>query len=640
MLELINVTKKYQIRKDKAQTVLENVNAQFSNTGFVSILGSSGNGKTTLLNVIGGLDDLDGGTIRFNGEEIQHFEAFRRERVGYVFQQFNLIEHLNAIDNVIVSMGDHVENKRDEAMRILIDMGLEECLFKLPKHLSGGQCQRIAIARMIAKDVDILICDEPTGSLDEETEKSIVTIIKEMSKDRLVLFVTHNRRIAEEYSDRIIIVHNGQLEEQNPMGEEVARNDKNHDRSYDKNSSWLSKKSIFGRMKFSFKYFLLTIFILSIASMSIILEGEFFKQYMHEISVDTGINNMMLDVAEDELDEKMEDLRGLDHVDHVTPYYRLMIGMAASNYVDTRQSSETRVENVTGNTYIKDNLIIGRFPESPDEILMTEEGAVILLRELNIGGERLYDQYLTGEMTAQAIFDLVEWREWIVVEYGMPRVKIVGLINDDRLYEEWHKVYYLDGFFDLFEYPGSVKSQHIKIYKDNLYQDAEDLIIDRVEGLEGIELNGSYSTMTGGVYSHIDSIIRLSKVTLLLILAIAGISFLSLLYTSLFERKYEIGLYRSLGYNKKNIHRVLAYEMLAIGMTALLVVVLMLIGFSVFVLTNLAYYDSFVEILDIFNILGIILSLVVIVTGFTASVVSSGHYLLLRKTVLANINEL
>ncbi len=213
LLELVNINKNYQIRKDKIQTVLKNVNVTFSNTGFVSILGSSGNGKTTLLNIVGGLDKLDSGKIYFNQQEILDFEKFRRERVGYVFQQFNLIDHLNIIDNVIISMDDHIENKKEIAKKILKDIGLEESFHKLPKHLSGGEQQRVAIARMIAKDVDIIICDEPTGSLDEETEKNIVGIIKELSKSKLVLFVTHNRKIAEEYSDRVILVDRGKLVE-------------------------------------------------------------------------------------------------------------------------------------------------------------------------------------------------------------------------------------------------------------------------------------------------------------------------------------------------------------------------------------------------------------------------------------------
>ncbi|MBI9014779.1 MAG: ABC transporter ATP-binding protein/permease [Clostridiales bacterium] len=640
MLELINITKKYQIRKDKMQTVLKDVNIKFSNTGFVSILGSSGNGKTTLLNLVGGLDKIDSGKILFNQEEVIDFEKFRRERVGYVFQQLNLIEHLNAVDNVIVSMGDHIENKKDIATKILKDMGLEESLHKLPKHLSGGQRQRIAIARMIAKDVDIIICDEPTGSLDEETGKSIVDIIKELSKDKLVLFVTHNRKIAEEYSDRIVTVNRGKLVENDGNPKDIGLNEQHNSRSYNKNIAWLSIKSLIGRFKYTIKYLLLTTFILLVASMAFILEGEFFKQYMHEESVDTGIKSIIVDVNSEGADELIQNIKSTEHVQHVTPNYNLTIGLAASNYESTRASSETKVENITGNDYIKSIITNGRFPEKSDEILMTAEGVITLLKELKIGGERLYDQYMTGEMTSDLVFDLVDWKQFIVAEYGMPRIKIVGLIDDDRIYEEYHKVYFINGLFDLFEYPGGVKTDQIKIYKDNLYLEANNEIVNEITQTENIIVNEDYSTMVHGIYSHIDSLLQLSKMTLYMVLVIATVSFLSLQYTSLFERKYEIGLYRALGYSKKSILKTLASEMFIISTLSLFIVLIVLSLFSLLVYLKLDYYNSYIDILDTLNIMGIIGSLFVIISLFTIIIVYTGNFLILKKSVLSNINDL
>ena len=640
MLELVNITKKYQIRKDKMQTVLKDVNVKFSNTGFVSILGSSGNGKTTLLNIIGGLNEIDSGKIYFNEQEVVDFEKFRRERVGYVFQQFNLVEHLNAVDNVIVSMGDHIENKKDTAKKILKDMGLEECFHKRPKHLSGGQRQRIAIARMIAKDVDIIICDEPTGSLDEETGKNIVDIIKDLSKDKLVLFVTHNRKMAEEYSDRIITVNRGKLVEDDSNLNDINLNNQHSSRLYRKNISWLSKKSLFGRLRYTVKYLLLTTFILLVASLAFILEGEFFKHYMHMESIDSGINNIIFEAENDNIDELIQNIESTNHVEHVTPNYNLTIGLAASNYESTRASSETKVEDITGNDYIKSIITNGRFPESSDEVLMTATGVMTLMKELNIGGERLYDQFLTGEVTSEYIFGLVDWKQFIIAEYGMPRIKIVGLIDDTKIYEDYHKVYYIDGFFDLFEYPGSVKTNQIKIYKDNLYLEANNEIVNEITQTENIIVNEEYSNMVHGIYSHIDSLLKLSKVTLYLVIVIATVSFLSLQYTSLFERKYEIGLYRALGYSKNNIQKVLASEMFMISMASLFIVLVALNLFSLLVFLNLYYYNSYVDILDTLNILGIMGSLIVIISVFTMIIVSTGNHLILRKSVLSNINDL
>ncbi|MCH4891125.1 ATP-binding cassette domain-containing protein [Acidaminobacter sp. JC074] len=633
MLELINIKKNYQIRKDKFQTVLKGVNVKFSNKGFVSILGSSGNGKTTLLNVIGGLDTIDSGMIKFNDEEVTDFEQFRRERIGYVFQQFNLVEHLTIVDNVIVSMDDDVKDKIGRAKEILIDMGLEANMDKHPKHLSGGQQQRVAIARMIAKDVDIIICDEPTGSLDDETEKSIVEIIKKLSKEKLVLFVTHNRHIAETYSDRIIHVKSGQLLEDDMNKKDIHPNTQKNKRTYKKNIFWLARKSLTGRKKFSLKYLFLTTFILLVASGTFILEGEFFKRYMHESAIEDGINVLYFE------NNEIETFGDVDNVTHITPYYDLTIGVAASNYESTRKSTESLVENVTGNDYIKSIITDGRFPENPYEILMTAEGAILLLKDLNIGGERLYDQYLTGEVTSDYVFSLVDWKQFFIAEYGMPRVKIVGLLDDKKIAEDYHKVYFVDGFFDLFEYPGGVKYDHIKVYKDNLYRQANESIIEELSTL-GLSVNEDYKIKLDGIYRHIDSFLNLSKISLYLIIGIALVSFLSLQYTSLFERKFEIGLYRALGYSKSNILRVFASEMFTISLIALILVLLAMNLFSLIMLSNLDYYTSMAEILDTLNIGWISLGLFGIISLFTLVSIYSGNYLILRKSVLSNINNL
>ena len=144
--------------------------------------------SSSLLNIIGGLDSPDSGEIKYNKELIKDYEKFRRERVGYVFQDFNLVGHLSAVDNVILSMSNDVNDKKKRAIDVLHKLGLKDHLHKHPSQLSGGQQQRVAIARMIVKDVDIIICDEPTGSLDEVTEKNIVELIKELSVDKLVIF--------------------------------------------------------------------------------------------------------------------------------------------------------------------------------------------------------------------------------------------------------------------------------------------------------------------------------------------------------------------------------------------------------------------------------------------------------------------
>ncbi len=157
---------------------------------------------------------------------------------------------------------------------------------------------------------------------------------------------------------------------------------------------------------------------------------------------------------------------------------------------------------------------------------------------------------------------------------------------------------------------------------------------------EEISVNEDYGNMLTGIYSHIDSFLQLSKITLYLVVVIATVSFLTLHYTSLFERKYEIGLYRALGYSKRNIRKVLASEMLMISMASLFTVLIMLNLFSLLAFLNLDYYNSYLDVLDTLNIAGIMGSLMVIISLFTMVIVYTGNHLILRKPVISNINDI
>ncbi len=172
-------------------------------------LGASGSGKTTMLNVIGGLDNYDSGDMVIDGKSTKTFkdadwDAYRNNSIGFVFQSYNLISHLGIIDNVELGMtlsGVSKEEKQQRAEDALRRVGLADHMHKKPNQLSGGQMQRVAIARALANDPDILLCDEPTGALDTETSVQIMNLIQELSKEKLVIMVTHNPELADKYAD-------------------------------------------------------------------------------------------------------------------------------------------------------------------------------------------------------------------------------------------------------------------------------------------------------------------------------------------------------------------------------------------------------------------------------------------------------
>lgn len=200
----------------------------------MSILGPSGCGKTTLLNIIGGLDRYTEGDLIINGVSTKTYkdrdwDTYRNHSIGFVFQSYNLIPHLTILENVelTVTLGgmDKQERKR-RAKDALISVGLKEKLNKKPNELSGGQMQRVSIARAIVGEPDIILADEPTGALDTETSESIMKLLKEISKTKLVIMVTHNPSLAYKYSDRIIEMLDGEVISDNTlteMGEAIAK---------------------------------------------------------------------------------------------------------------------------------------------------------------------------------------------------------------------------------------------------------------------------------------------------------------------------------------------------------------------------------------------------------------------------------
>lgn len=225
-LKLEKIKKTYN--SGEVVTALKGISLGFRENELVSILGPSGCGKTTLLNIIGGLDHYDSGDLIINGLSTKEYknsdwDAYRNRSIGFVFQSYNLIGHQTVLQNVEIAMtlsGVSTSERRQRAKQALIEVGLADHLNKKPNQLSGGQMQRVAIARALVNDPDIILADEPTGALDSHTSIQVMDILKEVAKTRLVIMVTHNGELAEEYSDRIIRFLDGEVQsDSNPIVE-------------------------------------------------------------------------------------------------------------------------------------------------------------------------------------------------------------------------------------------------------------------------------------------------------------------------------------------------------------------------------------------------------------------------------------
>lgn len=241
MLELKKISKVYHTA-GLTQKALDDVSIIFRKNEFVSILGQSGSGKTTMLNIIGGLDNYTDGDLIINGISTKKYknrdwDVYRNHRVGFVFQSYNLIPHQTALQNVELALtlsGVGKEERRKRSIAVLKKVGLEKQINKKPNQMSGGQMQRIAIARALVNDPDILLADEPTGALDSETSIQVMNLLKEIAKDKLVIMVTHNPELANLYSTRIVKLLDGKIvDDSNPFygKEELKENKKKSKKS-------------------------------------------------------------------------------------------------------------------------------------------------------------------------------------------------------------------------------------------------------------------------------------------------------------------------------------------------------------------------------------------------------------------------
>ena len=218
MLEIKNIKKEYRTA-GLTQMALDGVSMNLRDNEFVAVLGPSGSGKTTLLNIVGGLDQADSGELKINGVSTAKYkdrdwDTYRNHTIGFVFQSYNLIPHQSVLRNVELALtisGVSGDQRRLRAEEALKEVGLEEHMNKLPMQLSGGQMQRVAIARALVNDPDIVLADEPTGALDSKTGLQVMELLKKVAEDRLVVMVTHNPELAEQYATRIINLKDGKV---------------------------------------------------------------------------------------------------------------------------------------------------------------------------------------------------------------------------------------------------------------------------------------------------------------------------------------------------------------------------------------------------------------------------------------------
>ena len=317
MLQLKNIVKTYKTG-DTEVHALKGVSINFRPNEFVSILGQSGCGKTTLLNIVGGLDQYTSGDLVIKGKSTKKYkdkdwDAYRNHSIGFVFQSYNLIMHQTVLQNVELALtlsGVSKADRRRRAKEVLEKVGLGDQMRKKPNQMSGGQMQRVAIARALINDPEILLADEPTGALDTETSVQIMELLKEIAKDRLVVMVTHNPDLANEYSTRIVKLLDGEIiDDSDPYTDEEI--EKEHYEELDHKSLKHKRMSYSTALNLSFNNLLtkkgrtiLTAFAGSIGIIGIALIlslSDGFRNYIKGVEEDT-LSTYPLEITDETVD--------------------------------------------------------------------------------------------------------------------------------------------------------------------------------------------------------------------------------------------------------------------------------------------------------------------------------------------------
>ena len=437
MLELSNITKVYKT-EGFTQKALDGVSIKFRRCEFAAILGPSGSGKTTLLNIIGGLDKYTSGNLIINDISTKKFndrdwDTYRNHRVGFVFQSYNLIGHQTVLKNVELALtlsGISKSERKKRATEALEKVGLGEHINKKPSQLSGGQMQRVAIARALINDPDIILADEPTGALDSDTSLQVMDILKKIAKDKLVVMVTHNPDLAEEYATRIIKLKDGKITDDSNAfdGKEKAKED-------DASNSRKTKMSYFTALSLSFNNLMTkkgrtllvafagSIGIIGIALIMALSSG--FQSYIDHIQEDT-LSSYPLTIQQESMDMTsllltMSERNGESDGTNIVKEQQTVINMLSSVKSNDIKSLKKYLEN--NKDKYKDDVDAISYTYSVDPLLYTYDATNTLIQ---INPNSLFVQMYGGNRIASSFSSMAS------IFSQMP--------DDEKMYKEDYKI--------------------------------------------------------------------------------------------------------------------------------------------------------------------------------------------------------
>ncbi|MBM7616992.1 ABC-type lipoprotein export system ATPase subunit/ABC-type lipoprotein release transport system permease subunit [Weissella uvarum] len=599
-MSLRDIQKSYYLG-DEVFPVLKGIDLDFELGEFVSILGESGGGKSTLMNIIGGLDRNFEGTVTVNGNVLDHhqekaLDAYRRGTVGYIYQSYNLVSHLSVLDNVMVSL-DMTDLTRDEresrAKQLLDDVGLGDQINKLPSQLSGGQKQRVAIARALAKNPKVIIADEPTGALDSQNTNEVLEILNQIAaQGKLVIAVTHSQIVADA-GTRIVHLADGKIDDDQPLRTKYPLPTKQAQIGSKKLSRWASYGNAFKHFKHNFWRNSLIILGTAIGLFAVLLFGGLgngVKAYIND-QVNSLVNPRSVNVLRysDDGDQsaqytdpqyisaaQLQELKHIKNAGTIEPGIQLA-GVKA-NGVTRKQIRLSQVQTWSSSIK-KDSLKAGHKPGN--------------------------NEIVVDKKTVAQKYNAKDWRaiigKKITLYYagankkGMPvpvktTVKVSGVIDMGSTGAT--NVMNYKTLQNGLKQAGAISDANFVSMMVKNRNDVNQVQKD-VEAIRTPDGKKAFTAMTAGsMLSQINTFVDLATNVLSIIAAISlvvsALMIIVTMYMSVSERTKEIGILRALGESKQDIRRLFTSESLMIGLSAALLSIVL--GYSLGAVFNAGLY--------------------------------------------------
>ena len=610
LLSLNNLSKEYIIEKKKSFSALSGVNLDFEKGEFVSILGPSGCGKSTLLNIIAGLDGPTSGDLIIEGKSTKKYkkkdwDLYRKNNIGFVFQSFNLIEHLSALENVEIVMNLIGLSKKDRIKRaknLLNQVGLEKHMDHKPGELSGGQKQRVAIARALANDPDIILADEPTGALDKKTGIQIMQLIKDVARDKLIIMVTHNRELAYEYSNRVVAILDGKIQTDEKINESETNSLKSELKKKNGSMSFgdamkLSLRNIKQKMG----RIVVTTIAGSIGIAGILLVIGLSNGATNYIDLQTN-SFASANIIQTSIKFKDPELQKTDYPKNISAYDSikknsevlkvredLNIKDITSFEVNKETLKDITFNSLAGENYHSniDHALKGSVPkDNKNELLVNKDMAKKIIEKYGMNPDK--DDY--SKAIGKTIKVIIQEKttnpitgDEILGKKYTQNFKVVGVVDEIALSSA--AVYYSydavntwlknDGYFVGKDKRNVTAEVVIKDVHNN------ETVLNYINAKENGGIGGDKMTEAKGFYATsqivmvktaIKTLINLAQAVMIVFISLALVVSTILIgiviFSSVLERKKEIGILKAVGARNKDIARIFKAESALIGLFA------------------------------------------------------------------------